>query len=176
MDKIVLIECPKFTDDRGVFYESYNKDILSSKYNIDKDFVVDNHSISHKNVIRGLHYQWEPKVDKLVRVSNGSIFDIVVDIRKNSDKFGSVYTFLLTAKNNKQLWIPNGFAHGFLSLEDNTHVQYKFTKIYNPINCGTIYPFDETLNIDWPIQGIPICSVKDLTSESFLDYCKSPKF
>ena len=172
MESVTLIDCPVFKDHRGCFYESYNK----TKYNIKKDFVVDNHSISHKNVIRGLHYQWEPKVDKLVRVSNGSILDIVVDIRKKSNNFGRVYKFLLSSSNNKQLWIPCGFAHGFCALQDNTHVQYKFTEFYNPENCGTIYPFDPILDIDWDITTNPICSEKDLTAQSFLDYCNNPKF
>lgn len=175
-EKPILIDHSEFVDHRGSFYETYNKNILLTKYNIDKNFIVDNHSISHKNVIRGLHYQWEPKVDKLVRVSNGSILDVVVDIRLNSNKFGFVYKFLLSSISNKQLLIPSGFAHGFVAFEDNTHVQYKFTAIYNPKNSGTIYPFDTTLDIDWKIKESAICSKKDLNAESFSDYSKNPKF
>jgi len=178
MKPFVLIEdIRKFQDARGFFYESYKEDLLLEKYGLKNTFVQDNHSISKKNVIRGLHYQWDQPMNKLVRVSNGSIIDIIVDIRKKSPDFGKVYKFSLSAQNINQLWVPAGYAHGFISLEDNTHVQYKCTEVYSSNGEGGINPFDSTLNIDW---GIPredaICSLRDKTSQDFSEYMLNPKF
>jgi len=178
MKSFVLIEdIKKFQDDRGIFYESYKEDFLLEKYGLENTFVQDNHSVSKKNVIRGLHYQWDQPMGKLIRVSHGSIIDIIVDIRRKSPNFGKVYKFSLSAQNINQLWVPPGFAHGFVSLEGNTHVQYKCTQVYNPDGEGGINPFDPTLNIDWGVtRSDALCSQRDLNSQSFSQYILNPKF
>jgi dTDP-4-dehydrorhamnose 3,5-epimerase len=143
----------KFHDSRGYFFESYNKNLLE-KYDIYYDFVQDNQSKSSKNVIRGLHYQLEPKAQtKLIRVIKGEILDVVVDIRKGSPTFGKYYSLILSAENNKQLLIPKGFAHGFSVLSDSTEILYKCDEFYAPDYDGGIAYNDPSLNIDWKIPN-----------------------
>lgn len=173
----ILIKINKYSDERGYFFESYKDEFLKREYGIDKLFVQDNHSVSKKNVIRGMHYQWDKPMDKLIRVSKGRIIDKIIDIRKNSENYGKVYSFELSEENNLQLWVPAGFAHGFLSLEDNTHVQYKCTERYNKDGESGLFPFDKDLNIKWEIDfRDAIISEKDLKSKSFLEYNKDVKF
>jgi len=173
----ILIKIKKFSDDRGVFYESYKKEFLKKEYNIDVDFVQDNHSISHKNVIRGLHYQWDEPMAKLVRVSYGKILDVVVDIRRNSKKFGQAYSYELDSEECNQLFVPAGFAHGFVALTDTAHVQYKCSCKYNKDGESGINPLDKYLNIDWKIDILSaILSDKDRNSKSFDQYCLDTKF
>jgi dTDP-4-dehydrorhamnose 3,5-epimerase len=172
-----LIKNNIFSDNRGIFYESYKKSNLKERYNLDIEFIQDNHSVSYKNVIRGLHYQWDSPMDKLVRVSYGSIMDVIVDIRKKSKNFGKVYYFDLNSENANQLFVPAGFAHGFVCLSELAHVQYKCSSEYNKNGESGISPFDKDLNIDWKIDIMnAIVSDKDKSSKSFNEYMLEPKF
>ena len=130
------------------------------------DFVQDNQSYSQKNILRGLHFQKNNPQGKLVRVSRGTVFDVVVDIRKNSETFGKWESFILSDDNFLQLWVPPGFAHGFLSLTNNTILQYKCTDYYDPNDEHTIIWNDDDLNIDWPISN-PKVSKKDKDGKKF---------
>ncbi len=171
----VKVFVPKvYHDDRGFFLESYNA-ILQDE--VKTNFVQDNHSRSKKNVIRGFHYQWEPVMGKLVRVVKGSGYDVVVDIRKDSPTYGEYEKFFLSEDNFNMVWVPGGFAHGFLSLEDGTHLLYKTSGLYNKMADGAINPLCKTLNIDWGIsESDMILSDKDRAAQSFLDYKNDPKF
>jgi dTDP-4-dehydrorhamnose 3,5-epimerase len=163
-----------FRDHRGFFFESCNNEVQQA---LGVSFVQDNHSCSKKGVIRGLHYQWEPSIGKLVRVTKGIGLDIALDIRKESSTYGQYESYLLSEENHKMVWIPPGFAHGFLSLEDNTHLLYKISGHYSKDTEGSINPFCPTLNIHWnlPIDQI-ILSEKDAQAQSFIEYNKQPKF
>ena len=167
--KDLLIITPSvFTDNRGYFLESYNKKILSSKLGL--EFVQDNESMSQKGVLRGLHFQKPPHAQgKLVRVITGSVLDVVVDLRKESSTYGKHYKHILTAKNKTQLYIPEGFAHGFLVLEDNTIFSYKCTNYYNKEAESSLFWNDKTLNIDWSIED-PIISEKDKNAKYFINF------
>jgi dTDP-4-dehydrorhamnose 3,5-epimerase len=148
----ILLLTPKpFADARGVFYESYNQKQFSALVGTDDTFVQDNHSKSAKGVLRGLHYQLPPHGQgKLVRVLNGAIFDVVVDLRRHSPTFGAWAGTHLTAENKQQLWMPAGFAHGFLVLEENTEVLYKTTDYYAPAAERSIRWDDPAIGIQWP--------------------------
>lgn len=154
---VVIIEPKIFADERGWFMESFNEqcfydELTKLGLSIPKAFVQDNHSCSNKGVLRGLHYQIAPYAQgKLVRVTQGSAFDVAVDIRKESPNYGKWVGVELSAKNHKQLWIPEGFAHGFVALEDNTHFLYKTTNYYSKDCERSIRWDDEDLDIDWPI-------------------------
>jgi len=173
----ILIKTKKFFDNRGIFYESYKKSHLKDEYGLEVDFLQDNYSISHKNVIRGLHYQWDKPMSKLIKVSYGKILDVIVDIRKKSNNFGKVYYYELDEENNDQLFVPEGFAHGFICLSEIAHVQYKCSSEYNKNGESGINPFDKNLNIDWKIDTIKaIISDKDKNSKSLEQYLLDPKF
>lgn len=151
--ELLILEPEVYNDKRGYFYESYNKrnfeKILKKKIN----FVQDNESSSKKGVLRGLHYQRTPfSQGKLIKVTKGKIFDVAVDLRKNSKSFGKYFSVILSEKNKKQLWIPKGFAHGFLSLSNDNVIQYKTTNYYSPKHEITIRWDDEKINVKWPIQ------------------------
>ena len=154
---VVIIEPSIFSDERGWFMESFNEQRFHSELtklglSIPNAFVQDNHSCSNKGVLRGLHYQTAPHAQgKLVRVIQGSAFDVAVDIRKESPNYGKWVGVELTDKNNRQLWIPEGFAHGFVALEDNTHFLYKTTNYYSKESERSIRWDDEDLDVDWPI-------------------------
>jgi dTDP-4-dehydrorhamnose 3,5-epimerase len=167
--KDLLVLSPTiFTDKRGYFLESYNKKNL--EYILDIDFVQDNESSSQKGVLRGLHFQKPPFTQaKLVRVINGSVLDIVVDLRKDSETYGQYFKHILSAKNKQQLFIPEGFAHGFLVLEDNTIFSYKCSKYYNKESEVSLLWNDATINIDWEIKN-PIISEKDKNAQAFVDF------
>ncbi len=160
---IRLFELKKFGEERGSFWESFQK----NKLNIDFDFVQDNIATSQKDVLRGLHFQ-SPPVDqgKFVQVIKGSVIDVIVDIRKNSTTYGQHLCVNLSNQNNLALWVPPGFAHGYLTLEDNTIFHYKCTNIYNPDSEGGLMWNDPGLNIDWGIDN-PILSNKDKLNFSF---------
>jgi len=163
-----------YTDTRGFFMESYNQQIQNI---LDIEFLQDNHSKSKRGVIRGLHYQWDAPMGKLVRVPIGSGIDVIVDIRKDSPTFGMSEQFELSDVTNKIVWVPPGFAHGFISLQDNTHLMYKNTALHNSAAEGAIHPFDVRLNIDWGMHKSQIIlSEKDNLAQSFSDYKKDPKF
>jgi dTDP-4-dehydrorhamnose 3,5-epimerase len=155
-----------FQDERGCFYESFNQ-LKFEKFVSGTIFVQDNESCSHKGVIRGLHFQNPPHAQgKLVRVVKGSVLDVAVDIRKNSSTYGQHISVELSALNHEMLWIPPGFAHGFLSLEDDTIFLYKCTNNYNKESEGGLLWNDESININWGIEN-PIVSEKDMELMSF---------
>ena len=166
---VLLIEPQVFGDERGFFYESFNQnkfeDVIGKKVN----FVQDNHSKSSRGVIRGLHYQIPPHAQgKLVRVIEGEVLDLAVDIRKSSPTYGHYVAEILSANNKKQMWIPEGFAHAFLTLSDVSQLLYKTTDYYHPESERCILWSDNTLKIDWP-QNLKIeLSKKDLLGKPFL--------
>lgn len=159
----VLIFEPKvFGDDRGFFFESFSQKIFEEAVGRKVEFVQDNHSKSCKGVLRGLHYQLEPYAQgKLVRCVAGEVFDVAVDIRKSSATFGKWVGVNLSAENKRQLWIPEGFAHGFLVISDMAEFVYKTTNYYHPESDRGLLWNDETLSINWPIEEYPILSEKD---------------
>ena len=166
---LFVIQPKVFEDGRGYFFESFNAAIFK-KNGIDVNFVQDNQSLSSKNVLRGLHFQNQPFAQaKLVSVTKGSVLDVVVDIRKNSITYGQHFKLILSEKNKSMLFIPIGFAHGFLTLEDNTIFSYKCSNFYNKESEGNILWNDETLNIDWGIKK-PIISDKDKVAPLFNSY------
>lgn len=159
---VLLIEPKVFGDDRGFFYESFNQQAFNEATGLDLHFVQDNHSKSAKNVLRGLHYQLPPKAQgKLVRVVAGAVFDVAVDIRKSSPTFGRWVGEELSAENKLQLWIPTGFAHGFLVLSDSAEFLYKTTDYYAPEYERCIAWNDPVLAIPWRVEGLPSLSAKD---------------
>ena len=159
---VVLLEPRVFGDDRGFFYESYNRQAFREATGLDPDFVQDNHSRSVQGVLRGLHYQLPPKAQgKLVRVVAGEVFDVAVDIRKGSPTFGRWVGEVLSAGNKRQLWIPPGFAHGFLTLSESAEFLYKTTDSYSPQHERCIRWDDRQIAIDWPLPGSPALSAKD---------------
>jgi dTDP-4-dehydrorhamnose 3,5-epimerase len=166
---IILIEPHQFRDERGYFFESFHREIFL-KNGIQYDFVQDNQSLSKKNVLRGLHFQSPPyEQGKLVRVIKGSALDVVVDIRKNSPTYGKHLTVILNEENHRMLWIPPGFAHGFLALMDETIFYYKCTGYYNRQAEGGIMWNDPLLAIDWKSDN-PIVSEKDMQLPLFKDF------
>ena len=161
--KGLLLITPKiFNDKRGSFYESWNKSVFDNKVNSNINFVQDNHSTSIKGVLRGLHYQVSPfPQGKLVRCVSGEIFDVAVDLRKDSETFGDWIGVNLSRDNKKQIWIPEGFAHGFLTISNNAEVLYKTSDYWNKDCEKSIRWDDETLNINWPMPPKHL-SEKDL--------------
>jgi len=159
----VLIFEPKvFGDDRGFFFESFSQKVFEEAVGRKVEFVQDNHSKSCKGVLRGLHYQLEPYAQgKLVRCVAGEVFDVAVDIRKSSPTFGKWVGVNLSAENKRQLWIPEGFAHGFLVISDMAEFVYKTTNYYHPESDRGLLWDDEAFSINWPIEGNPILSDKD---------------
>jgi dTDP-4-dehydrorhamnose 3,5-epimerase len=156
----LLLKPNVFFDARGYFFESFNKEIFE-RHNLPTDFVQDNQSLSNKHALRGLHFQNPPFAQgKLVRVIKGAVYDIIVDIRKNSATYGNSFGIELNESNFIQLWIPEGFAHGFSTLEDNTIFSYKCTRSYHKASENGILWNDKQLNIDWQISN-PIISEKD---------------
>jgi len=165
----VLIFEPKvFGDERGFFFESFSQKVFEEAVGYEVNFVQDNHSKSSKGVLRGLHYQLAPHAQgKLVRCVAGEVFDVAVDIRKESPTFGKWVGVNLSAENKRQLWIPEGFAHGFLVLTETAEFVYKTTNYYHPESDRGIIWKDETLNIDWPISSKLVMSDKDKTHPVF---------
>lgn len=161
---LILFKYKKYIDDRGFFYELYNKNNLHNY--LKTNFVQDNLSFSKKNVLRGLHYQKNKPQAKLISVIEGEILDVVVDLRKNSNTFGFFEKFKLSSKNQKQLYIPENFAHGFLALSDYVILNYKCSNYYDPKDQETIIWNDSSLKIDWEIND-PILSDKDKLGKFF---------
>ena len=166
---VVLIEPKVFGDARGFFYESFNQRAFSQATGTDHQFVQDNHSRSNKGVLRGLHYQIQQPQGKLVRVVQGAVFDVAVDIRKSSPTFGQWVGAELSADNHRQLWVPPGFAHGFVVLSDTAEFLYKTTDYYAPEYERCILWSDIVLGIEWGINGEPILSDKDKNGLKFID-------
>lgn len=161
---VLIIEAHVFGDERGFFYESYNERAFLDKIGIRKHFVQDNHSRSAQNVLRGLHYQIQQPQGKLVRVVVGSIFDVAVDLRKSSKTFGQWVGMHLSAEHKQQLWVPAGFAHGFVVISEYAEFLYKTTDYYAPQHERCILWNDPDLAIAWPIAGEPVLSAKDRAS------------
>ncbi len=165
---VIIFEPKVFGDDRGFFLESFNQKIFAEATGLKCDFVQDNHSKSSRGVLRGLHYQLPPMAQgKLVRVVQGEVFDVAVDIRKSSPTFGQWVGVHLSADNKRQLWIPEGFAHGFLTLSETAEFLYKTTNYYSPKDEGAVIWNDSDLNITWPEAGNILVSEKDQVAPSF---------
>ncbi|MGE8101474.1 dTDP-4-dehydrorhamnose 3,5-epimerase [Pseudomonas fluorescens] len=163
---VLIIEPKVFGDERGFFYESFNARAFEEATGLKREFVQDNHSRSQKGVLRGLHYQLEHTQGKLVRVTAGEVLDVAVDIRRSSPNFGRWASVRLSAQNNRQLWIPEGFAHGFLVLSDYAEFLYKTTDYYVPSAERCIAWNDPTLAIDWQLDVPPQLSAKDQNGKS----------
>lgn len=165
--EVLLLEPRVFGDDRGFFFESYNRQAFRQATGLDPDFVQDNHSRSRRGVLRGLHYQIRQPQGKLVRVVAGAVFDVAVDLRRASPTFGHWVGEVLSADNKRMLWVPQGFAHGFLVLSEYAEFLYKTTDYYAPEHERCIAWNDPTLNIDWPLSGEPLLSAKDQAGAPF---------
>lgn len=171
---LLIIEPNEFCDDRGFFFESFNQNKFQELTGLKCNFVQDNHSHSKKNVLRGLHYQLSPfDQGKLVRVVQGEVFDVAVDIRKRSTTFGKWFGITLSQENKRQLWIPPGFAHGFLVLSDSAEFLYKTTNYYSREHERCLIWNDSSLGITWPLNSMPIISEKDGMGADFQSYIDS---
>ena len=166
---VLIIKPRVFGDERGIFFESYNKQAFSDLIGRQVNFVQDNHSKSTKGVLRGLHYQIKQPQGKLVRVVQGEVFDVAVDIRNGSPTFGKWTGARLSAENKQQLWIPKGFAHGFVTLSETAEFLYKTTDYYAPEYERCIAWNDIDIGIDWPIENQPALSAKDQQGASLKD-------
>jgi dTDP-4-dehydrorhamnose 3,5-epimerase len=164
--EVKVIEPKVFSDPRGHFFESYNQHSLEG-FGIRENFVQDNQSLSHRGVLRGLHYQIEQPQGKLIRCLHGEIFDVAVDLRRSSPTFGQWVGEMLSGENKRMLWIPPGFAHGFMVQSETAEVLYKTTAFYAPRHERTILWNDMTISIQWPVQERPILSGKDLAGHTF---------
>jgi dTDP-4-dehydrorhamnose 3,5-epimerase len=164
---VLILEPRVFGDDRGFFFESFNDRAFREKTGMDLQFVQDNHSKSNKNVLRGLHYQIQQAQGKLVRVLAGEIYDVAVDIRRSSPTFGKWVGISLSAENKRQIWVPPGFAHGFVVVSETAEVLYKTTDYYAPTHERSILWSDSDLGIDWHLDGDPILSGKDQAGTPF---------
>lgn len=169
---VIVIEPEVFTDARGYFLETYNAKTFAEA-GIGEQFVQDNQSQSKRGVLRGLHYQKEQAQGKLIRVLLGEIFDVVVDLRPESSTCGKWSGFSLLAREQKVIWIPKGFAHGFYTLSETAEVAYKVTEFYAPEHERVILWNDPDLAIHWPLQGEPILSEKDKAGHSFREFRRS---
>lgn len=158
---VLVLEPKVFGDDRGFFFESFNQRAFEQATGLQRDFVQDNHSKSSRNVLRGLHYQIRQPQGKLVRVVQGEVYDVAVDLRKSSLTFGQWTGVRLSADNKRQLWVPEGFAHGFLVLSETAEFLYKTTDYYAPEHERSLLWNDPALNIDWPIDVEPRLAAKD---------------
>lgn len=166
---VLIIEPKVFGDERGFFFESFNRRQFAELIGRDVDFVQDNHSRSAKNVLRGLHYQIQQPQGKLVRVVQGTVFDVAVDIRRSSPTFGQYAAVELSAENKRLLWVPEGFAHGFVVLSDTAEFLYKTTDYWAPEFERSLAWNDPAIGIQWPIQGEPSLSVKDQQAKALAE-------
>jgi dTDP-4-dehydrorhamnose 3,5-epimerase len=160
--EVLILEPKVFGDDRGFFFESFNARAFEQATGLKPEFVQDNHSKSARNVLRGLHYQIQNPQGKLVRVVQGEVFDVAVDLRKSSKTFGGWVGTHLSAENKKQLWVPEGFAHGFVVLSESAEFLYKTTDYYAPGDEHCIFWDDPEIGIQWPLTAAPLLSAKDL--------------
>ena len=169
IEDLIVIEPRVFNDNRGYFYESYNYELFK-KNGIVTSFIQDNESFSQKNVLRGLHFQNPPYAQaKLIRVIQGRVLDVVVDLRRSSKTYGHHFAIELSGENKKMFYVPEGFAHGFLTLEDDTIFSYKCSNVYNKSSEDAISWNDKDLAINWNIEN-PILSEKDLTAKNFNEF------
>lgn len=168
--EVILFKPRIFKDERGFFFESFKSHVFQEATGLDLNFVQDNHSQSVRGVLRGLHYQLPPHAQgKLVRVTHGEVYDVAVDIRKSSPTFGKYVGATLSDQNHHQLWVPPGFAHGFITLSDTADFLYKTTDVYHPQSERSIRYDDKTLNITWHFDGTPLVAPKDFNAVSFLE-------
>ena len=170
---VIVMEPRVFGDDRGFFFESFNQKVFQEATGLDVQFVQHNHSKSAQNVLRGLHYQVQQPQAKLVRVVQGEVFDVAVDIRKGSKTYGQWVGEVLSAENKKQVWIPAGFAHGFLTLSETAEFLYLATDYYVPEHERCLRWDDSAIGIGWPLLAKPLLSVKDRNGCSMLDLAKA---
>jgi dTDP-4-dehydrorhamnose 3,5-epimerase len=168
LPEVLLIEPRVFGDERGFFYESWNRRAFEEA-GLDAQFVQDNHSRSRRGVLRGLHYQIEHAQGKLVRVVEGEVFDVAVDLRRSSPNFGKSMNCVLSADNKRMLWVPPGFAHGFVVLSDEAQFLYKTTDYWFPEHERTLLWNDPALGIVWPLAGAPTLAAKDAAGMRFAD-------
>jgi dTDP-4-dehydrorhamnose 3,5-epimerase len=166
---VIILEPKVFGDQRGFFFESFNARSFAEATGLQREFVQDNHSRSQRSVLRGLHYQVQQAQGKLVRVTAGEVYDVAVDLRRSSPTFGRWVGVHLSAENKRQLWVPEGFAHGFVVLSEFAEFLYKTTDYYAPEHERCIRWDDPTLAIDWPLDGAPQLSAKDQSGLSFAD-------
>lgn len=165
---VLILEPKVFADDRGFFMESFNQQVFDQAVGRHVNFVQDNHSRSSRGVLRGLHYQLAPKAQgKLVRVTHGEVFDVAVDMRRDSLTFGQWTGVILSGENKRQFWIPEGFAHGFCVLSETADFLYKTTNYYSPEHDRSLKWDDPDIAIDWPLTGSPLVSAKDEAAKSF---------
>jgi dTDP-4-dehydrorhamnose 3,5-epimerase len=164
-----ILEPKVFGDDRGFFFESYNAKVFAEKAGICPQFVQDNHSLSRRGVLRGLHYQIKNPQGKLVRVTRGEVLDVAVDLRRSSPSFGQWVSCILSGENKRQFWVPEGFGHGFVVRSEEAEFLYKTTNYYAPEYDRTILWNDSDLAIDWQLTGEPILSAKDQQGCLFQD-------
>lgn len=165
--EVIILEPRVFGDDRGFFFESFNARAFAQATGLKREFVQDNHSRSARNVLRGLHYQIQQPQGKLVRVVQGEVFDVAVDLRKNSKTFAQWVGVHLSAENKKQVWVPEGFAHGFVVLSETAEFLYKTTAYYSPEHERSLLWNDPALGIDWRLNGTPILAAKDAAARGF---------
>lgn len=169
ISEVILLEPEVFGDERGYFFESFNQKKFNAAVGREVVFVQDNQSRSTKSVLRGLHYQIKKVQGKLVRVTQGEVFDVAVDIRRSSTTFGQWVGEILSAENKRQLWIPEGFAHGFLVLSDFAEFIYKTTEYWAPEYERSLIWNDASIGIKWPVRETPVLSVKDTSATKLLD-------
>ncbi len=165
LPEVIILEPKVFGDERGFFFESFNERRFAELTGVSANFVQDNHSRSAKNVLRGLHYQIQQPQGKLVRVVAGEVLDVAVDVRKSSANFGRWVGVVLSAENKRQLWIPPGFAHGFVVTSDSAEFLYKTTDYWAPEHERSILWNDPTIGIEWPVGIVPLLSGKDLAGK-----------
>lgn len=168
---VITLEPKVYEDNRGLFFESFNQHSFEQTTGLSVRFVQDNHSLSSKNVLRGLHFQNVKPQGKLIRVTLGSIFDVAVDLRRSSSTFGKWVGVNLTAENKKQIWIPPGFAHGFLVTSDVAECQYKTTEYWHPQHEQTLLWNDNLVAVDWPLKSAPTLSHKDQLGKNLEMLC-----
>ncbi|MFO1413417.1 MAG: dTDP-4-dehydrorhamnose 3,5-epimerase [Burkholderiales bacterium] len=168
LPEVLLVEPRVFGDDRGFFYESWNRRTFAQA-GLDVDFVQDNHSRSRRGVLRGLHYQIEHAQGKLVRAVSGEVFDVAVDLRRSSPNFGKSVSVVLSAANKRMLWVPPGFAHGFVVVSEDAEFLYKTTDYWFPEHERTLLWNDPALGIDWPLDGAPTLAPKDAAGKLLAD-------
>ncbi|MFT5822177.1 MAG: dTDP-4-dehydrorhamnose 3,5-epimerase [Crocinitomix sp.] len=174
IEGLLLLSPNVFADDRGYFFESFNQTGFEEAVGHSVNFCQDNESYSHKNVLRGLHFQKPPFAQgKLVRVTRGAVLDVTVDLRKDSATYGQHVKVLLSAENKNQFWVPAGFAHGFITMTDDTIFNYKCTNYYNKESEGGLNWNDPILNIDWENETLPLLSEKDAVDIDFNQF-KTP--
>ena len=161
LPEVLLLKPKVFGDPRGFFFESFNAREFEAATGLERTFVQDNHSSSSKGVLRGLHYQIEHPQGKLVRVARGEVFDVAVDLRRSSPNFGKWFGVVLSSENKLQLWIPEGFAHGFLVLSESAEFLYKTTDYWYPEHERSLVWNDQTTSIEWPLNAPPIVAKKD---------------